>query len=321
MEKTESSQRRFAERGRESRRVLDDLTVIIPTIGRSILQRCLQSIADGNVLPVCIIVIDQGDNLEVADWLRSIDAIGLETFHLRSTERSPASARNLGIEQVQTPFVAAIDDDCVAGKDWLEKMEIRLHQNPTAIVTGRLDPAGDGIPPTIVTSGVPRLYRRYSVRNLSPLASANMGFALRTARDIGPFDGNLFTAEENDWAYRAFRAGVPILYAPEIVVYHIHWRDKTQMAAVYRAYEWGQGVFYGKYLRRGDWSMLLLTAISLVRGMRSLIIGVLKNDHGRRAKGYARLTLLLSGLIAGVRGKGLAQMSLSDRKVSSGSRS
>jgi len=321
MEQTQSSQRPVAETGAKSRRILDDVTVIIPTVGRPILQRCLQSIADGTVLPACIIAIDQGDNLGVADWLRSIDAKGLEIFHLRSTERSPASARNRGIEQVQTLFVAAIDDDCFVEKDWLEKMERQLHQNPTAIITGRLEPAGDGTPPTLATSAVPCLYNRPSVRIHNPLASANMGFALRTALHIGPFDENVCPAEDNDWAYRALRLGVPILYAPEIVVYHFHWRDKTQMAAVYQAYAWSQGTFYGKHLRRGDWLMLLRTAVTLFRGVRSLIIGALNNDYNRRVDGYARLTFLLPGLVAGLRGNGLSQMSPSDRKVSSGSRS
>ncbi len=321
MEQTENIQRRVSETGAGLRRVLDDLTVIIPTVGRPILQRCLQSIANGTVLPTRIIAIDQGDNPVVGDWLHSLEEIGLETFHLRSTERSPASARNRGIEQVQTAFVAAVDDDCTVEKDWLEKMETRLRQNPTAIITGRLEPAGDGIPPTVVTSAVPCLYRRPSVRILSPLASANMGFALRTALHIGPFDENLFTAEENDWAYRALRCGVPIVYAPEVAVYHFHWRDKSQTAAVYRAYASGQGVFYGKHLRRGDGFMLLRTAFSLYIGVKSVIIGGLNYDYGRRADGYTRLTGLLSGLIAGLRGKSLSQRSLSDNKVSSGSRS
>jgi hypothetical protein len=145
-----------------------------------------------------------------------------------------------------------------------------------------------------------------------------MGFALRIAQYIGPFDRDLFTAEDNDWAYRALRAGIPILYAPEIVVYHIHWRDKAQLAAVYRAYAWSQWAFYGKHLRQGDWSMLLRTTISLFRGVKSLINGVLHNDYGQRADGYARLTLLLPGLVAGLRGLGSSQNSLADRKVSCG---
>ena len=127
-----------------------------------------------------------------------------------------------------------------------------------------------------------------------------MGFAVRTARHIGPFDEDLFTAEENDWAYRALRAGVPILYAPELVVYHLHWRDRFQLAATYRTYAWSQGAFYGKHLRRGDWSMLVRTAISLFRGLRSLIIGLLDSNYKQRVDGYASMTRLLPGLIAGL---------------------
>jgi len=298
MELTEDIQRRVSENGAESRRVLDDFSVIIPTVGRPILQRCLQSIADGTVLPARIIAIDQGDNPMVADWLHGLEETGIATFHLRSTERSPASARNRGIEHVQTLFVASVDDDCIVEKDWLERMETQLHQHPAAIITGRVEPAGDGIPPNVVTSTVPCVYRRPSVRISCPLASSNMGFALHTSQRIGPFDGNLPTGEDLDWAYRALRVGIPIIYAPEIVIYHVHWRDKSQMAAVYRAYGWGAGAFYGKHLRRGDWSMLLRTAISLFRAVKSIIIGDLYKDYSLRV-----VTHLLPGLVAGLRGK------------------
>ncbi|MCK4791942.1 MAG: glycosyltransferase family 2 protein [Desulfobacteraceae bacterium] len=291
----------FVEKNGELHRVLNDLTIIIPTVGRPILERCLESIARGSVLPTRIIAIDQGENPAVVDWLHSLEAMGLETIHLHSSERSPASARNRGIEQVQTTFVAAIDDDCVAEVDWLEKLEIKLRQNSTAIITGRLEPTGGGIPPTTETSTVPCVYYRPSIRIHSPLNSANMGFALRIAQQIGPFDENLIAAEDNDWGYRALRAGVPIVYAPEVIVYHHHWRDKDQLSATYRTYAWSQGAFYGKHLRRGDWSMALRTAITLIRGVRSLINGMMHNKYDRKVNGYTRITRLIPGLIAGIR--------------------
>jgi GT2 family glycosyltransferase len=273
----------------------------------------LQSIACGAVWPASIIVVDQGNNPDVAEWVQDLAAKGLKTLQLQSAKRSPASARNRGIEQVRTRFVAAIDDDCFAESDWLEKMEIRLRRNPASIITGRLGSAGGGIPPTVVTSKYPRLYIRPSVRWSSPLASANMGFALTTARQIGPFDTDLLAAEENDWAYRALRAGISILYAPEVVAYHVPWRDKSQLVATYRFYAWTQGAFFGKHLRRGDWSMLLRVGISLIRGGRSLLSGILYNDYVRRTSGFAKLTLLLPGLVAGWRGLGSSRISRTDK--------
>lgn len=306
-------------KARGQRRIIEDITVLIPTIGRPTLKACLASIASGTVVPACLIVIDQGVNPGVSHWVNDTKALGLTVLHLRSGARSPASARNLGIEYVQTSLIAAIDDDCIVEKNWLENMGNRLHKHPTAIVTGRLEPAGNGIPPTVVTSSVPRVYVKPSVRNLSPLASANMAFALCTARQIGSFDEELFAAEENDWAYRALRAGIPIVYEPEAVVYHIHWRDDSQMVATYRSYAWSQGAFYGKHLRRGDWSMILRTSVSLFRGVRSLIVGILDGDVRRRLDGYARITRLLPGLVAGLQGAGLSKMLLRDRQISSGS--
>jgi GT2 family glycosyltransferase len=283
---------------------LNDFTIIIPTLGRPILQRCLESIVSGTVLPACIVLIDQGENPEVVEWVEGIKLNGQDIHHLRSMERSPASARNQGLKLVQTAYVAAVDDDCLADRDWLEKMQIKLLENPDVIITGRVEAAGDGIPPTVVISDTPRLTRHPSVRFPSPLTSGNMGFSMRTARRIGPFDEKLFTAEDIDWAYRALRAGIPILYAPEITVKHFHWRNPSELNVTLREYGWGLGAFYGKHLRRGDLSMVVRIAISLFRGARGFLAGVLKNDDYRRKNGMAKITRLLAGVVAGFFGKG-----------------
>ena len=286
------------------RRVAGDLTVIIPTVGRPILHRCLRSIAIGTVAPARVVVVDQGENPEVMAWLGELDTVGIETLHVPSSERSAASARNRGLELVTTQFVAAIDDDCVAATDWIETMEMCLHQNPDALVTGRLEAEGDDIPPTVVTSTVPCVHTRPSVRILSPLHSANMGFALGTARRIGPFDAKLIEAEENDWAYRALRTAIPIVYAPQLRVEHVHWRDERQLTSVYRAYAGSQGAFYGKHLRRGDWSMAARIGLTLLRGARDFVWGFARRDATQRAKGYARLIRLIPGVYSGLRGRG-----------------
>ena len=307
--------------GEGSSRVLDDFTVIIPTVGRPILERCLQSVATGTVLPARIIVIDQGDNPTVADWLQALEETNVKTLHLPSAERSPASARNRGIEQVQTSFLASIDDDCIPEKDWLENIERQLREHPTAIITGRVEPAGGRTSLGVVTSMVPCVHRRPSVRMLNPMPSGNIALALRTAQHVGPFDENLLTAEDIDWGYRALRFGIPIVYAPEVVVHHFHLRDMAQAGRVYRAYAYGLGMFYGKHLRRGDWSMLLRIAISLYRAVKNIIIGVLKKDYNSRTDGRCRLMFLLPGLVVGLQGRGLSKMSLPSTYASSSSRS
>jgi GT2 family glycosyltransferase len=302
LDQTEDSQESTLDLDRKVRRVLNDLTIIIPSVGRPLLQRCLQAISSGNRLPCRIIVIDQGDNPEVAQWIQSIRDMGIEILHLLSEERSPASARNRGIEQVQTRFVVAIDDDCLPNWDWLEKMEMQLHQNPEVIVTGLVAPAGDGSPPTIAISDVLSIIRHPSLRYHSPLTTGNMGFALNTAQRIGRFDENLFTAEDNDWAYRALRAGIPILYDPGVIVHHYHWRDEEQMVKTHREYALGQGAFFGKHLRQGDLSMLVRIALHLFRSVRSFIRSLIEKDQFKRNIGFPRILWFFEGIKLGFRG-------------------
>ena len=288
-------------------KVHKEYTVIIPTVGRPILRECLEAILNGSVLPARIVVIDQGDNPDVASWTNLGKNTGVDILHIRSIGKSPSSARNEGMLEVQTTFMAAIDDDCLAEPDWLKVMNMRLQENPGVIVTGRVEAAGDGVPQTVVTSTTPSLMRSLSIRNLSPLATGNMGIAFKLAQQIGDFDENLYTAEDTDWAYRAMQAGIPVLYAPDMIVHHHHWRDSSQTTVNYQAYAAGLGAFYGKHLRHGDWSMIPRTLLALYRGAKSLFKGLKNQDENLTLEGKARLTKLIPGLFAGLRGIGFSR--------------
>jgi GT2 family glycosyltransferase len=289
-----------AEKASSSPRVLHDWTIIIPTVGRPILRDCLQALANGIVRPGCIIVVDQSKEKEtIAGWLAELNRLSLRTVHLVSRDCGPALARNLAIDHVQTVRVAAVDDDCVADEHWLEAMNRQLDEHPNFIITGRVDPAGGGKAPTVISSDVPRLYSKPSARFPSPLASGNMACSMQTARRIGQFDGRLFTAEDNDWAHRALRAGIPILYSPEPIVKHVHWRSDSELASTFHDYARGQGQFYGKHLRRGDMLILLMAAISFYRGINDWVQGGLAGDFSRRARGSARVRWLVPAMVEG----------------------
>lgn len=290
-------------KSKKAGQVFVDFTVIVPTVGRSILQECLQCILDGSMLPGRIVVVDQGENPDIVEWIRTIEGLGPELIYLKSAGRSPSSARNQGMEQVQSLFVLAIDDDCLAATDWLEKMALHLRQTPNIIVTGRVEPAGDGLPPTVVVDDFPQLIQVPSLRNTSPLSTGNMGVSTELARLIGDFDENLFTAEDIDWAYRALCKGIPIFYAPDVIVRHFHWRDGGQTFKNYQAYAAGLGAFCGKHLRQGDWSMVVRILLSMFRGIKSLVWGPIKNDSDQYLVGLARMKKFLPGVLYGFSGQ------------------
>ena len=282
--------------------VLADISVVIPTLGRPILESCLSWLADGSHWPGRIIVVDQGRNPAVAAWLAQLQATGLDALYVPSEQNGRSAGLNRGLEQVQTRFVAITDDDCFVTADWLQKLVTRLRQEPDTIVTGRVDQAGDEeVAFSVVTA---REFRRYERPQLKvhPFIGGNAGLAMDSVRRIGPFDEHpcLQAAEDSDYGYRALRLGIPIVYDPDIVLFHYHWRDAAQRAARYAEYARSQGGFYGTYLRRGNWLVLLQTIRALIRSPLRWLRGIVSGDSELVENGRAHTLNLLPGIIAGL---------------------
>jgi GT2 family glycosyltransferase len=119
---------------------------------------------------------------------------------------------------------------------------------------------------------------------------------------IGDFDEDpcLRTAEDAEWAYRALRAGVPIIYAPEVVVRHFGWRDEGKRLVQYKDYARSHGGFYGKYLRQGDWFIALRAVVHHGRALRRCVRGVVTGNQEMALYGWSYLTGLVPGIIAGL---------------------
>ncbi|HSV85474.1 MAG TPA: glycosyltransferase, partial [Levilinea sp.] len=164
------------------RPVLPEISIVIPTLGRPIMEQCLYWILSGDAWPGYLIVVDQGASQDVAGWLDHLKSIGIDTRHIISNQHGRSAGINRGLEQVETRFVAITDDDCFVTADWLTKMTGRLLQEPGVIFTGRVDQAGnDEVEFSVVTS---REYKRYERPQLKvhPFIGGNVGFAMELVR-------------------------------------------------------------------------------------------------------------------------------------------
>jgi GT2 family glycosyltransferase len=130
-----------------------------------------------------------------------------------------------------------------------------------------------------------------------------MGAAITVLERIGPLDEDpcLATAEDCEYSYRALRGGVPIAYAPDVLVNHLGWRDAGEREATYRSYARSLAGFFGKYLRRGDWFIALRVAVHLLRASKRWAFGALARDADRALNGRAYVLGLVPGLVAGWR--------------------
>lgn len=172
----------------ETRPILADISVVIPTLGRDILESCLYWIAVGAAWPTELIVVDQGNRLQVKEWLQVLSDAGMRTCYVPSQRRGRAAGINSGLREVKTRFVAITDDDCFIDQEWLLKMVTCLRCSPERIFTGRVEPAGMlDVNFCTVTSRTPITYIRPQL-TVHPLIGGNIGVAMERVRQIGFFD-------------------------------------------------------------------------------------------------------------------------------------
>jgi GT2 family glycosyltransferase len=287
------------------RPVADGLSVVIPTIGEPLLRGCLDSIASGTTWPAQTIVVDQSGRPDVDTWIGDMRRRGLDTVHIAMAATGVSAATNRGLECVRTPYVAVTHDDCRVDSEWVERLAFRLPRLGQAVLTGRVEPDGPGIVLTIKTALEPATYTT-PLLNGDVLFPPNMAFPVGVVHRVGWFDEHpsLATAgEDNDWAHRILRAGMPIVYDPTVVVYHLARHRPEDLASLYRRYARGQGAFYGKWLRRGDLLIARRAARDLVRAPWLLFRGLLTRNPDLIAMGQGEVTGLSPGIAAGLRNR------------------
>ncbi len=283
--------------------VLRDVSVVIPTLGRPILEQTLCRILMGSAWPACLIIVEQGSDKDVAGWLTRVDDIGIRVRHILSNQRGRSAGINRGLEQVATRFVAITDDDCFVAANWLSNMAKRLRLDPDSVVTGRVEAGGENMVVTVM-SRTPSIQYRPRLK-FDTMSGGNMGTSMEVLRKAGLFEEDpvVATAEDAEWSYRALRKGVAIRYEPDVIVVHFGWRDTGERADQYRQYALSHGGFYGKYLRRGDLFILVRAIGHWMRALRRWIKGKLKRDTECAMIGRAYCQSLIPGILAGIHSK------------------
>lgn len=285
--------------------IAEELSVVVPTVGRPMLEGCLRSIRYGSMWPAQLIVVNQGTAQAAARWIEELRSAGLSIEHVPVESRGISAATNTGLARVETDFVATTHDDCRVDQDWVRVISARVRDVGDAVLTGRVEPKGDGIVLTIMTSQKPAVHTEPIVDG-DVLFPPNMAVPRRLFETVGYFDEHpsLRTAgEDNEWAYRVLKAGFPIVYEPEMVVHHLAWQRREELLSLYRRYARGQGAFYGKYLLLGDRFIIRRTLRDLARSPWLLVRGAFTFNRDLIAMGAGELTGLLPGIVAGMRGR------------------
>jgi glycosyltransferase involved in cell wall biosynthesis len=86
----------------------DDVTVLVPTLGRPQLRECLESIREAVDRVSGLLVVDQGSGKDGAGWIEVLVRAGVDARHLKQEQRGIGRAMNRGLAHVETPFVAEL---------------------------------------------------------------------------------------------------------------------------------------------------------------------------------------------------------------------
>src|SRR5680860_1555875 len=208
------------------------LSVLVATCDRSdLIVRCLESIYSQEIKPQEVIVLDQSDDPRNTAQLCS--QFGFS--HIKLSEKNKSNAINLGMSLSCSNYVAVIDDDCIAQKDWIKTIIVSLTIHPDSIITGRV--IAGGIEPNAVRSRLddsldkPKSYKKNIITPIFIFSGCNFILRKEIFQHVGLFDlrlgpGSKFlSSDDNEWSYRALSLGYRIFYDPSVIVQHRSWRS------------------------------------------------------------------------------------------------
>lgn len=211
---------------------MSKLTVIVVNWnGRQLLPECLASLNNQSIGDVDVMLVDNGSTDGSADYVRS----QFPKVRILALERNSgfAAGNNRAIEASSSEFVALLNNDAVADRNWAECLLDPTKDARVGIVASkvvlygdrqRLDSAGDGMSTVGVGYKRGHLARSDSYPSAEGVFGAS-GCAMLLRRsmlaDIGLLDEDFFLLYEDcDLCFRAQLRGWKCRYAPGAVVYH-----------------------------------------------------------------------------------------------------
>jgi GT2 family glycosyltransferase len=206
--------------------------VVVNWNGKACLIQCLDALREQSVQGMAVIVVDNGS---VDGSVEAVKQQFPEVTLISLTENLGFSAaNNLAIRNVQTDYVALLNNDAIAHPLWLETLIDTMRRYPEAGFAASkmlyqdtpqiIDRAGDGY----TTAGAGSLRGRGQSADtfcrtewiFGACAGAAL-YRMAMLEDIGLFDEDFFLLYEDvDLSFRAQLKGYKCRYVPDAVVYH-----------------------------------------------------------------------------------------------------
>lgn len=207
--------------------------IIVNWNSGALIAKTLDCICKQTVQPERIFVVD---NASTDDSLMLVGQFLNVTLLKMPSNLGFAAANNRAFDVCNTEFVALLNPDAFPAPDWLEKLLLAAHLNPSVSSFGSRQMCADqkdridGIGDVYNIFGLvwrDRHGAKIEQKDLqpreifSPCAAAAL-YRLQHIRDLGGFDEDFFCyVEDVDLGFRLRLAGRKSIYVPDAVVYHM----------------------------------------------------------------------------------------------------
>jgi len=214
-----------------------------------LLVNCLNSIGQisvpKNYTPVIIVVDNDNEKSAESSFNETTENIDIESHYYVEPDRGICSARNCLLEKALThyaAYIAFVDDDELAHKQWLTNMIEGLQTYPSDIVAGAVIPIKETIAPeTYITD--PKRSSGSVPRNIP---AGNVLFNARLVNQLNlRFDRyfDFIGCEDFDFFDRAIKNGMKSVWVDDAIIFETITPDRnTRRYMMYRHFTGGINV-------------------------------------------------------------------------------
>jgi glycosyltransferase involved in cell wall biosynthesis len=217
-----------------------------------------------------LLVVDQSTDERTGHIVRALAASYPNLRYMHTEIAGLSRAYNIGIRETTGEILAFTDDDCVAPADWIESIA-RMFSADRAVdllygqvlMPASLKDHPDTIPTLVVENEIrltPADHFRIFGMGANFAARRDLLTRIRGFDEVLGGGGPLKSSQDFDLQYRAHLGGATVLLTSRVSVEHYGLRNPQQWEATLKAYGIGDGAFYFKHVRCGDWFAMRLLA-------------------------------------------------------------
>lgn len=196
-------------------------SVVIPTHNRiHKLEKLLDSLNQQELSPSefeVLVIATEGDKAFELLEKRQTWNFKFEMTHIPNDPyqgKSPSEKRNYGAKRAQNPWIAFVDDDCIALPGWLSQAKALIENSSSVCIEGHTripKPKRE----TLTYKGIKRLSRPKGYQ------TCNMFYKKQPFLELGGFDPAFpFYMEDTDLAWSVIEKHGEIEYCPDAIVEH-----------------------------------------------------------------------------------------------------